>query len=377
MTLGAAAVLESPLPAEPFGPAEWSVYACPDTHCALARECDELVSPQTERRFKIRDGMPQFLRYDPAEDALTTERLQRLNSIARKDGWLRALETVFPEYVRYVTDGRRASYLDLLPLSPSSRVLEIGPGLGQHTAELARRTRAVHALEVVSGQAAFASFRCEQQGISNVFVACGGDDCRLPYRQASFDVVVCNLVLEWCASRETRGTQQEAQRRLLAETERVLRPGGALFLATKNRYALSLLFGRRDEHAYGMRFGNALPRSLMRLVLRLKGKREPAGLLHSYRGLRRMLIQAGFGHMQSFWAIPDMRYPKAYVPNHAGSVRDARVQGILRDDDTRCGRILNLLPTTLVKYFTPGLVFLAHKPGIETPAQLHRVVPGP
>ena len=145
-----------------------------------------------------------------------------------------------------------------------SPILEIGPGLGQFTAALARRSRHVHALEVVPEQAEFALIRARQEGARNVSVAIGGDDCRLPYRNDVFDGIVLNLVFEWCGSRNDSESHAKAQTRLLQEMARVLRPGGFLYLATKNRFALRLLLGGTDEHMSNMRFGSALPRRLGR-----------------------------------------------------------------------------------------------------------------
>ncbi len=85
--------------------------------------------------------------------------------------------------MRYVTESGRASFIELLPLTQASDVLEIGPGLGQFTPLLARCAKSVSAIEVVAGQAEFAAQRCQQQGLTNVQFAVGGDDCRLPYEK--------------------------------------------------------------------------------------------------------------------------------------------------------------------------------------------------
>ena len=348
--------------ADHFEAAEWALYACPDTHAPLVREQDELVSGDGTRSYRIRDGLPCFLRYEPVEDGQTVARLDRLNDLARERGWLTALNEVFPEYVRYATDTSRLSFIRLLPFTTDSRVLEIGASLGQHTFHLSERAKAVHALEVVPGQATFILQRCRQQGAGTVFAACGGDDCSLPYRHASFDVAVINLVFEWCATRETGPDPEAGQLRLLYEVERVLRPGGTVFLATKNRYALRLLLGRPDGHAYGMRFGHALPRWLMRVLLRPVRQGEARGLLHSYAGLRRLLLGAGFGVIRSFWAAPDMRYPERYIEADVASIRAARRAGGFRQGEGRIDRLIRFLPARMVKHVAPGLVFIARKP---------------
>ncbi len=313
----------------------------------------------------VQDGIARFLRFAEAETETERERLRRLNGLADEIGWESALRTVYANdagMVRYVTDEARASFIDLLPLDASSDVLEVGPGLGQFTPLLARRAKSVYALEVVPGQAGFVTRRCRQQGIANVHVAIGGDDCRLPYQDASFDVVVLNLVFEWCGSRCAGEAFVEMQRRLLAETARVLRAEGALYLTTKNRFALRYLIGKRDEHCHNMRFGNALPRWLSRWLLQRKSLPKPQGLLHSHDALKAMLSGSGFGDIRSFWAAPEMRSPTRYVPTDTASVASARrTDGFVQGEMRSTQALMRLIPSSLVKHFTPGLTFLASK----------------
>src|SRR6478672_1718807 len=96
-------------------------------------------------------SLPCYLTLPPVEDAPTRARLARLVDLARSGmGWKEALAaTQDAGLLAYVIDPRRADFMDLLPLNAQSDILEIGPGLGQFTAMLARRSRHVHALEVV------------------------------------------------------------------------------------------------------------------------------------------------------------------------------------------------------------------------------------
>lgn len=326
--------------------------------------------PQSGRDVKltsrelIEDVSVQLV-YDPLEDGATRVRLHRLLDMAKANGWRQAIDSVLgndPKLVRYISTQERAKFLELLELRAIDDVLEIGPGLGQFTRLIAPRVRSLSALEIVEGQARFVHESCRQEGLTNVRVTCGGDDCLLPYDDASFDVIVLSLVLEWCGGRNLGVAHEQMQARLLAEMARVLRPGGKAYVCTKNRYALRYLLGKRDEHAYDMRFGNALPRWWMQAVLRIEGHVRPAGWLHSYSALAALLRTAGFEQLQSYWAAPEMRYPTHYIPTDAVAVRHARRDPSLRQGETRLTNlVMSLMPAPWVKFFTPGLVMVVRR----------------
>lgn len=337
-----------------------ATYACPRTRRPLVRQGEELVGAGGER-YRYRDGVPNFLAYPPAEQD-DVPRMRRAVDLALEVGWRRALEqTAEDPTLRYVTSPSRTSYVDLLPLQPTSAVLEVGCSLGQGTVALARRCGSVDAVEVVHEQAAFARERVRQEGRSNVRVCAAGDDCRLPFLEGRFDIAVMNLVFEWCGQRDP-GPFVDAQRRMLAEVARTLRPGGVLYLATKNRFGLHYLTGSPDEHAHELRFGSALPRALLRLLLRARGHSpRPLGLVHSVSGLRRMLAAAGFGGVRSFWAAPDARFPVAYVPADADSVREARA-ALPPGAVGNCRRVRTLvpwIPAGLLAHVAPSIVLTA------------------
>ena len=345
--------------APPPSPVDRCPYACPETSAPLVRTGTVFRSTKTGQLYPIRNGTPIFLRHKPIEDGATSRTLARLLHDGRRDGWEAALREIDPEGLAYVTDEERARYLDILPINKDSIVLEIGASKGQHTHLIAARCAFVCGLEVVLDQAMFAAMRCAQMGRQNVSIAVGGDDCRLPYLSGSFDVVIINLVIEWCAGRDPTEETAALQQRLVTESRRVLRPGGCLFVATKNRFNVRLLTGGVDEHC-GLRFGHALPRWLMRSLLKRRGCDGPTGLLHSFRALRRLLMRAGFAHPDAYWAVPDARHPAAYVPLERSSVIAAkRNVAISRLQSRRTRLLLRAAPFWLLPWITPSLVFVA------------------
>jgi ubiquinone/menaquinone biosynthesis C-methylase UbiE len=310
------------------------------------------------------DGIPVLLRYSDIEHERSQYAKEwKAVELAKANGWRRALEALYDRgMVKYSTSPERLKFIDLLPLSKDMTALEIGIGFGQHTAAIAERVKQLDTLEIRLVNAVFARIRCEQDGVDNVSFFCGGDDCRLPFPDNSYDAVLLNLVLEWCAGENQDEPAPVAQTRLLAEIRRVLRPGGLLQLNTKNRFAYKLLMGRGDEHAHDIPFGHALPRFLLRLITRWTGKGRPPGYLHSYTGLKRLLRRAGLVPIASYWAVPEMRYPDRLVPTEAHAIRAARPQLARLGESRLTNLLMHVTPASLVKHVAPGLFFVARKP---------------
>lgn len=283
--------------------------------------------------------------------------LRGLLEQARREGCGPALNSL--EDAQYFTDVSRALYLDLLPFRPESQVLEIGASFGHHTQLIAEKSKRVVSLEIAPEKALFAKLYCEEKDIKNVGISVGGSQCTLPYASATFDIVIMNHVLEWCAARSNMNPAT-GQKLILQECQRVLKPGGVLFLSTKNRFCLRLVCGMIDDHV-GFRFGNALPRWLMRVVQKVKAQPEIAGYLHSYGQLRKMLRESGFGRITAKLALPDARFPKVYCGLSRREIVELRCNLEL----LRSGRLTKLLvtkcPLGLIKWITPSLVYIAEK----------------
>ena len=78
---------------------------------------------------------------------------------------------------------------ELLDVEPHHIVLEIGTGLGYHTALLARLARSVYTIEIVEELAADAEARLERAGIKNVHLRIGNGAHGWP-EHAPFDRIV-------------------------------------------------------------------------------------------------------------------------------------------------------------------------------------------
>jgi SAM-dependent methyltransferase len=101
------------------------------------------------------------------------------------------------------------------------RILELGPGLGQHAVEVAGHVGPEGRVDVLDVQQEMLDAtvaRAERQGVRNVVAALADPSGRLPYEVASFDAAYIVTVLGEISDRE----------QALAELRRVLKPGGRL-----------------------------------------------------------------------------------------------------------------------------------------------------
>ena len=108
----------------------------------------------------------------------------------------------------------------VLRAQPGERLLEIGPGTGYYSLDLAESVAPGGTLELFDLQQEFLDHVMQEaagRGLDNL-VATRGDATALPYEDASVDAVVLTAVLGEIPDREAA----------LAEIRRVLRPQGRL-----------------------------------------------------------------------------------------------------------------------------------------------------
>ena len=115
----------------------------------------------------------------------------------------------------------RARLVEILEPRPGERVLEIGPGTGYYTFEMAGRLDGgqVDIFDIQQEMLDHVVREANRRGVTNVQPALG-DAQALPYGDASFDAAVLITVLG----------EIPDQDRALSEIARVLKPGGRLIV---------------------------------------------------------------------------------------------------------------------------------------------------
>ncbi len=267
---------------------------CPADGTPLAAGRDELSCASCDRRFPNVAGIPDLRLSYARADLSWEEDVERarelaaglealdLPSLLRKH-W-RAKGRPETEVERRVAGelasvGRSEAYVAAIErqrgrsLTGSDRFLEVGCGTAGLAAVAARRAGDVVALDHSMRSLVLARRRLLEAGLDRVRLVCCGAE-RPPFAPGWFDVLAASDVIEHVAD----------QRAFVAACERLLRPGGMLFLATPNRFSLGL-----EPHMRLWAVGWLPPGLAKRYVRALRRRPYVDVRLLSSRGLRRLL----------------------------------------------------------------------------------------
>ncbi|MGE5280064.1 MAG: methyltransferase domain-containing protein [Deltaproteobacteria bacterium] len=342
-------------------------FACPACRAALKRDGQGLVCASCSVRWPVQDGVADFRRErDRYWGEYPPQVMDRLLEACRQRGWLAAVKDFFgerdPGYYEYLTDKRRANWTYLVSLPRTARVLDVGCGWGALSFPLAQRFDEVYGLDIVPQRSALLMLRRQQERCPGVIPVCG-EATHLPFADGFFDGIVLNGVLEWIPSTQ-EGDPARVQAAALKEACRVLKPGGILYVAIENRWAVINFLGLRDTHS-GLRFAPILPRPVANLYSRLARGKDFREYTYTYGEHKRLLKAAGFGRACFFAPLPTYRRFYYFLP-----LDDARwVRFFLGDFVSSRNRFQRFFITVtralrlygLVKYFVPDFGIFAQK----------------
>lgn len=116
-----------------------------------------------------------------------------------------------------------------------TKILDIGSGGGWNTLMAAKMGFEVHCVDITEGSAAYVNQIKDSMNLHDVYAIIG--DCyNLPYEAEAFDIVISSHIIE----------HLDKPKVMLEEIERVLKPGGVLFLSCPSKFhklRISRLFG--------------------------------------------------------------------------------------------------------------------------------------
>lgn len=183
-------------------------------------------------------------------------------------------------YVDHIWEKCRHPLAHYLSLSGAQRVLEFGCNIGATSVVLAHMGAKVDALDISPRYIEVAKENATRYGFGDsITFTCHTDSTALPWSDASFDFVTCNSVLEYVPIGILPA--------VLAELDRVLAPGGILFVAgTSNRLSPVEIHSKRW-------FINYLPRSFGPAASDCERGLFPWEVLRSFPGYTQLDVQDG------------------------------------------------------------------------------------
>lgn len=322
------------LPRERPGPVPaMSVFLCPGCGATVDLQAEHAVCTGCAARYPISAGIFDFRQhrrdyyFNPVPRGEMALLIQEAGSVPWDATVRRFLKSVKNpgQWVDNLVVNGRYSWKLLLELSPDSRVLDLGCGLGNLTSNIAPQVAEVVALDLTWERLLFAQKRFEKFNPGDrITLVAGGDGKRLPFPDAHFDCIVLSGVLEWVAD-DGGGVPRDAPRhvrvwkmlasffgetnprkvqlRFLRELRRILKPDGQLMVAIENRLGYEYFTGRPDHHS-GLHGASLMPRLLANTYSIVTARRPYRTYTHSYFGARRLFAAAGFPALEFYGLTP-------------------------------------------------------------------------
>jgi SAM-dependent methyltransferase len=243
----------------------------------LQLDASELVDRQElERHVRMVYG-------DVAEDPLTARHFETGRPLAARLGYPDELLEATPYRALHSFAGV-GYHLDLAELQPGDSVLDLGSGSGTDvfaaSVGVGRRGWVV-GVDFTDGQLGVATALAQQHGITNVrFVKASVD--RLPFGDASFDVVISNGVVNLSPVKHL----------VFAEAARVLKPGGRLAISDLASTTPLRETTRRDTELWASCIAGAIPATDYVDALVAAGFEITGRRVNDYRFLTRRALDA-------------------------------------------------------------------------------------
>ncbi|MFD0716759.1 class I SAM-dependent methyltransferase [Paenibacillus sp. GCM10027626] len=168
----------------------------------------------------------------------------------KKKNWREVVKDDFfqnsPWLYKIITDPGRAQFLDILPIPDDGVYLDVGSGWGQITIPLARRGLGV-AFDLTRNRLDILKEIAHQESVDLGFIQ--GNFTTFPFQDQVFDLVVFNGSLEWIgAGKEVTETIKSCQITALRKAEKILKPGGIVYIGIENSLGAKYIQGVKDDH---------------------------------------------------------------------------------------------------------------------------------
>ena len=287
-----------------------SDYICPNCGSEdLTANNNNIICTQCNSTFDLVSSIPVFRNYEAKfEWGDYQNKIENLISESSEKGWhnefLEFQKSLGAKQGRSVWNrsyGPRRNALNLLlPLTENKVILDYGSGLGNISRELANHCKTLYSFDQLPNHILW-QYNSNNKD-TNIKFLIGGGTKFLPLKTNTIDIVIMNGVLEWAAS-NSKGDPYVAQLFLLKEINRILKPGGILFIGIENRINYKYFLGQKEGHIK-MKYGSLLPRKITDLYLRIKRGIPFREYTYSFPGYKRILNNAGFSNVAGYSSWP-------------------------------------------------------------------------
>lgn len=192
--------------------------------------------------------------------------------------------------VFYHLSKEREFITEVMDISKSDRVLEIGAGCGAITGALAERAGLVQCIELSEKRSIINA--CRNQSRDNIEIYVGNyEDIVL---DQSYDVITLIGVFEYACEYIH---DKNPYHTMLSDISRILNPGGRIYVAIENRLGLKYFAGCKEDHA-GTPFEG------------IEGYPSfTKARTFSYYELIQLFQECGFTDYEFYYPYPDYKFP--------------------------------------------------------------------
>jgi ubiquinone/menaquinone biosynthesis C-methylase UbiE len=240
---------------------------------------------------------------------LSSEKEVEMVSMMSERPWRDVIAESFQDHspwlYKIITDTGRSLFLDVLDIPKNGLYLDVGSGWGQVCIPLGRYGNSV-ALDLTYNRLNILKSIAIQESVSLQYVQ--GNFLSFPFSESIFDTIIFNGSLEWIGvGREVGTSIRDVQIEALKKANRLLKPGGMIYIGIENSIGLKYILGAADDHT-GLINHTFLEEKLAEVNFQTKtaGKQLPSKTwsLEEYKD---MISESGLELEKVYGCFPDYK----------------------------------------------------------------------